>query len=222
MGRTGLSDVRSRVGDAAAAAGRVDDVELVVVTKYADDDAVRAVIEEGATTLGENRSGSLVRRSETFPDVEWHFIGSLQRNKVGVVRPITAMLHSMDRIPLARKWGAGDGARVPPVLIEVNLAGEAQKGGVAPADVESLIEACHESGVEVRGLMTVPPRPEHPSDSARWFSRLRLLRDRLRESHPRVVELSMGMSDDFEVAVAEGATILRVGRAIFEPFRNEG
>ena len=131
------------------------------------------------------------------------------------------LLHSMDRPKLVGHWTRGEGL-VPPVLVQVNLAGEDQKGGVTLAEARPLVDQCLQAGIEVRGLMTVPPRPDHPGDSARWFSELRELRDAMAADHPGVTELSMGMSDDFEVAVAEGATILRVGRAIFDPVRNEG
>jgi uncharacterized pyridoxal phosphate-containing UPF0001 family protein len=127
----------------------------------------------------------------------------------------------MDRPDLVGYWSKGD-AVSPPVLVQVNLAGEPQKAGVAPDEVPRIIEECVASGIEVRGLMTVPPRPEIAADSARWFASLRRLRDEVRVDHPGVEELSMGMTDDFEVAIAEGATILRVGRAIFEPSRNKG
>jgi len=217
---TGLKRVEARIEVAAAAASRsVDEISLVVVTKYASDAGVTAVLADGARLLGESRAGQLVTRSGRFADAEWHFVGHLQRNKVNAVRPRTTLLHSVDRARLAAKWAATD--TPPPVLVQVNVGGEPQKSGVAPGEAQALVEHCHELGVEVRGLMTVPPRPERPEDSARWFDLLRRLRDSISLDHPTVTELSMGMSDDFEVAVGEGATILRVGRAIFDPSADE-
>jgi len=218
---TGLIEVEERIEAAARQSGRSDPIRLVVVTKYASDEEVARVVAAGVADLGENRADALVRRSAQFGDVVWHFVGRVQGNKARVIRPATRLLHSMDRSNLVGYWSKGD-AVSPPVLVQVNLAEEPQKAGVAPDGVRPLIEHCVASGVEVRGLMTVPPRPKVGADSARWFATLRQLRDDVLVDHPGVEELSMGMTDDFEVAISEGATILRVGRAIFEPSRNEG
>ena len=221
MDPTGLTAVNEQISEAARQAQRSDPIRLVVVVKYASDDQVDAVVAAGATDLGESRADALLARSARHESVTWHFIGRLQSNKARLVRAGADLLHSMDRPKLVAHWARDDGV-VPPVLIQVNLAGEDQKGGVAPAEARSLVDQCLQAGIEVRGLMTVPPRPERTGDSARWFSQLRHLRDDLAVDHPSLTELSMGMSDDFETAIAEGATILRVGRAIFDPFRNEG
>jgi len=221
MGRTGLKGVQERIDSAAHAAGRLDPITLVVVAKNASDEELSAAIAEGARHIGESRSDSLVSRVERFDDVLWHFVGRLQGNKARKTRSVTDLLHSMDRHALADYWADGVTAP-PPALIQVNLAGEDQKAGVTSSDALPLIEKCVELSIEVQGLMTVPPRPDKPGDSARWFTELRELRDRIARDHPQVKELSMGMSEDFPIAVAEGATILRVGRAIFDPFRNEG
>jgi PLP dependent protein len=221
MGHSGLIEVEERVAAAASDAGRIDPITIVVVAKYASDLELEQVITEGARHIGESRSDSLRSRAARFGGVSWHFVGRLQGNKVKAVREQTALLHSMDRARLAGYWADGDG-QTPPVLIQVNLANEPQKAGAAPAQVQPLIETCVAAGIEVRGLMTVPPQPKTPSDSRRWFSELREIRDRVLSDHPGVRDLSMGMSGDFSIAVAEGATILRVGRAIFEPFRKGG
>lgn len=221
MDTTGLTEVEERISAAARLSGRTDPIRLVVVAKYASDADVERVVGAGATDLGENRADALVKRSSQFGDVVWHFVGRVQGNKARLIRPATQLLHSMDRSNLVGYWSKGDVA-TPPVLVQVNLAGEPQKAGVAPDEVRQIIEQCVTSGIEVRGLMTVPPRPDVGTDSARWFAHLRQLRDEIRVDHPEVAELSMGMTDDFEVAIGEGATILRVGRAIFEPSRNEG
>lgn len=217
MDPTGLTAVRARIVAAAARAGRDPaGIDLVVVTKYASDDAVAAVIRAGASRLGESRADGLEHRASAFPRVEWHFIGHLQRNKVNRVRRHTAVLHSMDRLDLARAWARDGGA--PPVFVQVDLAGEPQKGGVDPTGVLPLVEGCRRLGMEVRGLMTIPPRSSTPEDARPWFSRLRDLRDRVVRDHPEASGLSMGMTEDYEVAVEEGATVLRVGRAILDPF----
>lgn len=215
-----MNDVLARMDAAAARAGRSDPVTLVVVTKYASDSELDSVIAGGARHLGESRAADFAARAARHPEVSWHFVGRLQGNKVRLVRPAAHLLHSMDRPGLVRYWSKGEVP--PPVLVQVNVAGEPQKAGVGPEGVRSLIEACHASGIRVLGLMTVPPRPDAPSDSARWFSTLRRLRDEVAVDHPAVRHLSMGMSDDFEVAVEQGATVIRVGRAIFDPERNEG
>ena len=221
MGHSGLIEVERRIAAAAARAGRTDPITLVVVAKYASDSQLESVIAEGVCEVGESRADSLVSRTSRFSGVSWHFVGRLQGNKVSSVRDSVDLLHSMDRIDLAAYWSKGE-ETPPPVLVQVNLAAESQKAGVAPEEVVPMIEACVAAGIEVRGLMTVPPRPVTGADSARWFAELRELRDRVALDHPSVRELSMGMTEDFPIAVAEGATILRVGRAIFDPFRQEG
>jgi len=221
MGCTGLKDVEERITAAAVGAGRADPITLVVVAKYASDSEVEAVIAQGAHHLGESRANALAARVARFSGVSWHFVGRLQGNKVRLVRPAVELLHSMDRLDLADYWSKCE-TQPPPVLVQVNLAGEPQKAGVAPDEVQPVVEKCVALGIEVRGLMTVPPRPETPADSGRWFAALRGLRDKVALDYPGACELSMGMTDDFEIAVAEGATILRVGRAIFGSSRNEG
>jgi pyridoxal phosphate enzyme (YggS family) len=220
MDRTGLSAVLDRIGAAARRAGRVSDaIDLVVVTKYASDVAVQAVIDDGATRLGESRADGIERRATRFPELEWHFIGHLQRNKVNRVRPATSVLHSLDSVRLAAAWARQ--RPCPPAFVQVDLAGEPQKGGVSPRDLPALLEACGELGIEVPGLMVIPPKGETPEDARPWFARLRHLRDEVVRDHPGVSGLSMGMSEDFEVAVEEGASVLRVGRAILEPFEDD-
>ena len=151
--------------------------------------------------------------------MRWHFIGHLQRNKVNRVRPSTSVLHSLDSERLAIAWAREQPC--PPAFVQVDLAAEPQKGGVAPGDLPALLEACAELGVEVPGLMAIPPKGETPEDARPWFERLRLVRDDVVRDHPGVTGLSMGMTDDFEVAVEEGASVLRVGRAILEPFEDD-
>jgi PLP dependent protein len=218
----GLSEVRARIREAAERSGRDPaKVRLVGISKYASADAVRAAYDAGLRDFGENRAAELEARAKSMPsDVRWHFVGRLQRNKVRIVRPLVILLHSLDREELCAVWAKG--ANPPPVLVQVNLAGESQKGGVPPDRAEALVEAAESLGVSVGGLMTMPPLHPDPEASRQWFAALRRLRDTIRERHPEVVELSMGMTSDYPVAVEEGATILRVGRAIFDWSHDEG
>jgi pyridoxal phosphate enzyme (YggS family) len=216
-----LGRVRERIAAAAARAGRApEEITLVAVSKTATDAVLRAAYRLGQHDFAENRADPFVARAGLLPEARWHFIGRLQGNKVRRVRPATHLLHSLDRPELASYWAKGPG-RPPPVLVQVNLAGEAQKAGVAPEDVEAVVAAAAGLGLEVQGLMTIPPLPLRPEDSRPHFHALAALRERLAERWPGLGDLSMGMSDDFEIAVEEGATLLRVGRAIFGPFRDD-
>lgn len=211
-----VAEVRRRIAAAARRAGRdPEEVTLVVVTKERSDDEVRAVCAAGVRDLGENRAAELVARirAELPADVRWHFVGTLQRRKARLVAPHVHLLHSMDRIELARTWAAQD--RVAPVVLQVNVARDPRKHGFAPEEAVAAAEAVAALGIEVRGLMTIPPRPRRPEDSRPWFEALRELRDAVAAAVPGATELSMGMTDDFEVAVECGATMVRVGRAIF-------
>ena len=213
--------VRRAVADAADCVGRsADEVTIVAVTKTVGIEAIGHAIAAGARDFGENRVQEFLGKYGLFPDVNWHFIGTLQTNKVKDIVGKTCLIHSVDSLKLLdsidRK--AAETGVVQPVLLEVNVAGESSKHGFAPADLsEVLLEASGSESVQVRGLMTMAPyaRPE----DVRWvFRELRELRDSLRGARLDGVELdelSMGMSNDFQVAVEEGATIVRVGRAIF-------
>jgi len=213
-----LSQVRERIAAAAARAGRSPtEVTLVAVSKTADTDGLRAAYEAGQRDFGENRAARLVEVSALLPaEARWHLVGRLQGNKVPRVRPVVSLLHSLDRPELAGYWVKGPGLP-PPVLVQVNVSGEGAKGGVAPGEAEALVAFASELGIEVRGLMTIPPLPGRPEDSRPYFRSLAALRARLAARWPGLTELSMGMTEDFEVAVEEGATLLRVGRAIFGP-----
>jgi pyridoxal phosphate enzyme (YggS family) len=205
-----LGEVRERVSAAARAAGRAPEaVTLVVVTKEVGLDAVQAAIAAGVVDVGENRAQDLVARAEVLTDsaLRWHFIGRLQRNKVRAAAPFVALWQSIDRSDLAAEVGR----RAPgaAVLVQVNVTGEVQKGGCAPDDTRALVDACEADGCRVRGLMTVPPAQGDPRPV---FARLREMTDDL-----GLEACSMGMSGDYEAAIAEGATMVRVGRAIFGP-----
>lgn len=202
-----LREVRERVADAAGRAGRSpSDVRLVVVTKGVAPPVMQAALDAGATDLGENRAQELLAKApqlETTPT--WHFIGRLQRNKVAALAPVVDLWQSVDRIELGRAIAA----RAPgaAVLAEVNVADDPAKAGVAPDDAPALVDGLRSIGLSVDGLMTIPAAGRDPRPA---FAALAELADRL-----GLAEVSMGMSDDFEVAVEEGATIVRVGRAIF-------
>jgi PLP dependent protein len=213
-----LSEVRERVAAAARSAGRQPDtVTLVVVTKEVGVDGVRAAIAAGASDLGENRAQDLVTKAEALADDEdarksksvlrWHFIGRLQRNKVRIAAPHVALWQSIDRFELAVE--VGHRAPGAAVLVQVNVTGEAQKGGCSPDEAEALVDVCRAHGCHVEGLMTVPPAVGDPRPV---FARLRRMTDDL-----QLRVCSMGMSGDFELAITEGATMVRVGGAIFGP-----
>jgi pyridoxal phosphate enzyme (YggS family) len=169
----------------------------------------------GHRDFGENRAQELAAKAPELPgDIRWHFVGSLQSNKARLVRGTTFLLHSMDRRSLGSAWMKGPGMP-PPVLVQVNTGDEAQKSGISPDEVPATLQWTARLGLDVRGLMAIPPIPDDPEDSRPHFRLLRQLRDEAAIEHPSVTLLSMGMTDDFEVAIEEGASLIRVGRAIF-------
>jgi PLP dependent protein len=213
--------VRRQVHDAADVSGRgPGEVTIVVVTKTVGIPEIRMAMDAGARDFGENRVQEFLGKYGLFPDVDWHFIGSLQTNKVKDVIGRACLIHSVDSGHLLAEIGkrAEQAGVVQPVLLQVNVSGEGSKHGFACDDVrEALVEASRLPSVAVRGLMTMAPFGR--AEDARWvFRELRELRDSLREmplNGVELTELSMGMSNDFRVAVEEGATIVRVGGAIF-------
>ncbi|MGH8871788.1 MAG: YggS family pyridoxal phosphate-dependent enzyme [Acidimicrobiia bacterium] len=209
-------EVVRRAAEAAARAGREpSSVTLVAVSKAKPISEIRAVYELGHRDFGENRAQEMAEKAARLPeDIRWHFVGGLQTNKARLVRPIAHLLHSMDRESLAAAWAKGSGLP-PPVLLQVNTGREPQKSGVMPEDLEDTLEWVLALGLEVRGLMAIPPLGEEPEDQRPHFEMLKRLRDGLAVTHPAIVELSMGMTDDFEAAIEEGSSIIRVGRAIF-------
>ncbi|MFQ5522504.1 MAG: YggS family pyridoxal phosphate-dependent enzyme [Acidimicrobiia bacterium] len=210
--------VMESVARAAVRAGRdPDEVTVVAVSKAKTVTDIMEVYNLGQRDFGENRAQEMMDKVELLPsDIRWHFVGALQSNKARLVRPLTHLLHSMDRRSLASAWLKGRG-HAPPVLLQVNVGMEPQKAGVAPDEVMPTLEWMFELGLDVRGLMAIPPLTDHPEDSRPYFRRMRQLRDQAKASYPSVEDLSMGMSDDYEVAIDEGASIIRVGRAIFGP-----
>ena len=214
---TNLERVRERLAGAAARAGRrADDVLLIGVSKTVDVERIRAAVAAGVTALGENRvQEAKTKVAELGRPAAWHLIGHLQTNKVKDALELFDVIHSLDRLELAREIERRAAARgqLVEVLLQVNVAAEPSKGGVGPDAVAETLDAIGKlAHVRVRGLMTIPPEVEHAEDSRPWFRRLRELAER-----HGLRELSMGMSGDFEVAVEEGATMVRVGTAVFGP-----
>jgi hypothetical protein len=213
--------VRRHVADAADCVGRpAQDISIVAVTKHVGIPEIRRAISAGMMDFGENRVQEFLGKWGLFPDVRWHFIGTLQTNKVKDVVGRAFLIHSVDSLRLLdmidRK--ASEQGVTQPVLLQVNVSGEESKHGFAPDEVaDVLLEAQHMDNVEVRGFMTMAPFGR-PAD-ARWvFRDLRELRDSLAATRPDAVELqelSMGMTNDYRFAVEEGSTIVRVGTAIF-------
>jgi pyridoxal phosphate enzyme (YggS family) len=217
-----LAEVRARMAEAARKAGRKpEETELVAVTKTHPPEAIQEAIAAGQTLFGENRvQEARVKMPLVSSRARWHFIGHLQKNKVRQALSVFEMLHSIDSLALARdvqRIADEDGQR-PRVLLEVNVAGEGSKFGFKPASLEQELETliAEMPRLDVGGLMTIPPFSPKAEESRKYFEMLRQLRDRVQEKlRVGLSELSMGMSGDYEVAIEEGATLVRVGTAIF-------
>jgi len=214
-----LTTVRERIASAARRAARDSAaVRLVVASKTQPPEAIRAAYAAGAREFGENYVQEAAAKQDALANLKelrWHLIGHLQTNKARDAANRFALIHSLDSARLASALGRARPAPRVAVLVEVNVAAEASKSGVAPSEVERLIEEARAT-VEIRGLMTIPPPAPSPERSRGHFAALRAMRDRLAATTGLALsELSMGMTDDFEVAIEEGATIVRVGRAIF-------
>jgi pyridoxal phosphate enzyme (YggS family) len=219
-----LVAIRGRIAAAARSVGRdPSSIRLVAVSKTFPIDAVREAYAAGQRDFGENRVQEALQKiaSGTDLDIRWHLLGHLQTNKARKAAPSFATIHSVDSVELLQKIdaAAAEAGHTPELLIQVDLAGEATKFGVPPEDVPRLFDAaagCR--AAKVTGLMTLPPIPESPEDARPWFAKLRGLRDQwLAADVPAsmLTELSMGMSADFEIAIQEGSTMVRVGTAIF-------
>lgn len=215
--RDGLARVRERIVAACARAGRDPaDVTLVAVSKRHPVERVREAWEAGQRVFGENYVQELASKADAAADlegVEWRFIGHLQRNKAKLLARPGVVVETVDSERLAAELDkrARAAGVVMPVLVQVNVGGEAQKSGCEPTELDAILAAIRGAAhLDVRGLMTIPPATDDPDDARPHFAALR----RLAEDHG-LKELSMGMSADLEAAVAEGATIVRVGTAIF-------
>ena len=219
-----LTEVRARIARAARSAGRdPTSVTLVAVSKTFPLSLVRDAYAAGQRVFGENRIQEALEKIAGSEDlmIEWHLLGHLQSNKVRKAAAAFATIQSVDSVELLQRIDrlAEEAGRSPQVLIQVDLAGERSKFGVRPENVPPMLEAAAACrAARVTGLMTLPPAPEKPEDARPWFRQLRTLRDGWVSAGipaPMLRELSMGMSGDFEVAIEEGATLVRVGTAIF-------
>jgi PLP dependent protein len=218
-----LESVRARIRTAASSAARApESVTLVAVSKLQPAEAVREAYAAGQRDFGENYVQELLQKAEALrdlTDLRWHLIGHLQRNKAKQIAPFVSLVHTVDSLELAlelakRRAVAAPG-RTLPVLVEVSIAGEAQKHGVAPTQLKELCEGIIAlPDLELRGLMCVPPFTDDPAGARPHFDALARLREELGGAR-RLPELSMGMTHDLEHAIAAGATLVRVGTAIF-------
>ncbi len=234
-----LKRIRERMQAACARSGRrIDDVRLIAVTKTVEVDVIRSALDLGLTDLGESRVQELVKRASmvqehlsrrrglhadvTASEPCWHMVGHLQRNKVRLVLPWAEYIHSLDSLRLAEEISgeATRQGRTVPLFIEVNVSGEKSKYGVAVGAAGHL--AAHIAampGIRIVGLMTMAPYSDNPEEARPHFARLREVYEDMRSEKvagPHFRELSMGMSGDFEVAIEEGATMIRVGTALFD------
>lgn len=220
-----LEVLRERIEAACARSSRApEDVRVVAVSKTHPPAVNRALLDVGVTDQGESRPQDLVAKAAEVARVRWHLVGRLQRNKARDVVGTAVLVHSVDRASLidtlARR--AEEAGVEQAVLIQVNVGGDPAKAGCPPEQTLDLVSRARDAArLEVRGLMTIPPAPPPEADpnehAAEHFARLRDLRDEARRSWPEVRELSMGMSEDLEAAVAAGATVVRIGTALLGP-----
>ena len=227
--RDRLDVVRARVAEAALRSGRrPEEVRILVATKYFTLRQISSLAEAGVRLVGENRAEELHEKQEVFGDAfEWHFIGHLQRRKARDVVGRVSLIHSLDSARLVEELAKRAPEKGVEVLVQVNVGGEETKYGVAEGEVEALLEVVARTGgrVRARGFMTLAPLVDRAEDVRYVFTKLWAIRDRLRggwSNHFDLSELSMGMSNDYAVAVEEGATIVRIGRAMIEEARVEG
>jgi hypothetical protein len=220
-----LARIRERIEAAARRAGRDPGaVRLVAVSKTVGAEKIREAVEAGAHVLGENYLQEAQKKIEVLgPGISWHFIGHLQKNKAKYAVRLFDLIHSVDSLALAEELdrAAEKNGRVQQILLQADLSGEATKFGAGEAEILQIAERIQGlKNVSVKGLMTMPPFSDDPEDSRPYFRKLRSLRDRLaRMKIPGISQedLSMGMSGDFEVAIEEGATLVRIGTAVFGP-----
>lgn len=206
--RANLSDVRERIAAAAARAGRAPaEVEIVAAGKYVPAEELGALAGAGVTVVGENRAQDLQAKVQLHGDAfTWDFIGHVQSRKVKQIAPLVRLIHSVSTDSVLEQLGR----HAPPelrVLVEVNVAGDEAKEGIAPSALDAFLDRCP---APVAGLMTMAPFTQDPQDSRRWFAALRELADAR-----GLRELSMGTTQDYEVAVEEGATLVRIGTQLF-------
>jgi pyridoxal phosphate enzyme (YggS family) len=216
-----LQSVREQIENAAAKAGRsLDQVELVAISKTHDAEKVREAYEAGQSLFGESRVQEARAKIPELPSsLRWHFVGHLQKNKIRHALPLFELFHGIDDVDLARDMNriAEEEGMHPRILLEVNVAGEGSKFGFRPDKLRAhMDELLALSRLSVEGLMCIPPLAEEAETSRNYFVTLRELRDALeKEFRVKLPQLSMGMTNDYQIAVEEGATLVRVGTAIF-------
>lgn len=216
-----LERVREQMASAAANSGRsANDVELVAISKTHPAEKVREVVEAGQTLFGESRvQEARAKITELSSNIRWHFVGHLQKNKVRQALPLFEMIHSVDSLALAQDINriAEEEGLYPRILLEMNVAGEGSKFGFAPDDLREQMEMLLAlPRLSIEGLMCIPPLAVESEDSRKFFVQVRELRDSLeKEFNMKLPQLSMGMTQDFLIGIQEGATLVRVGTAIF-------
>jgi pyridoxal phosphate enzyme (YggS family) len=221
--RDRLADVHETIQRALERSGRGEErVRVLVATKYYDSEQLSALAQAGVDLIGENRAEDLLEKQELFGDrFEWHFIGHLQRRKAKLVVPRVTLVHSVDSVRLIEELAKRAPEGGVGILIQVNVAEEESKYGVSEGEVGELLDAAAQTRgrVRARGFMTLAPLVDDPEVVRHVFAKLCTIRDSLRKSwspHFDLSELSMGMSNDYEVAVEEGATVVRIGRMLIE------
>lgn len=221
-----LQEVRKNIADAAVRAGRSPaEVRLVAVTKTVGPAEIREAADLGLRDFGENRFQEAKPKLQLFPGLRWHFIGHLQTNKVKEVLPLFSLIHSLDRLSLAgelqrRAERIDSEARC---LVQLNISGEKSKSGLTEAELPDFLEAMRDFPlVKIKGLMTMAPYDSDASETRPLFRRLRHLQERHNRPGMELKELSMGMTNDYVVAVEEGATLVRIGTALFGERKNRG
>jgi pyridoxal phosphate enzyme (YggS family) len=216
-----LERVRSQIADAAKKSGRaLDEIELVAISKTHDAERVRAAYEAGQTLFGESKVQEARAKIPELPSAtRWHFVGHLQKNKIRHALPLFELFHGIDDLDLAQDLNriADEEGMHPRILLEINLAGEASKFGFKPDALRNEIETLLAlPRLSIEGLMCIPPAAEEAEASRKYFGDLRELRDAFeKEFNVKLPQLSMGMTSDYEIAIEEGATMVRVGTAIF-------
>ncbi|NIP38064.1 MAG: YggS family pyridoxal phosphate-dependent enzyme [Candidatus Dadabacteria bacterium] len=217
-----LEAINNKITKALEKSGRkASDITLLAVSKQVEAARIKEAIESGHRSFGENYVQEFVSKYEElsdYKDIDWHFIGHLQKNKVKYIIDKVSLIHSLDKLSLAEEINkrAEKLGITMPILVEVNLGGEASKSGIEPSELGSFLEQISVlEHIKLSGLMALPPYCENAEDSRKYFIKLRELRDGFNSSYTTLTELSMGMSHDYEIALEEGATIVRVGTAIF-------
>lgn len=216
-----ISSIFKKISYAALRAGRnLDEIKLIAVTKSQSVAKIKEAADLGLRVFGENRVQEAKSKIEQLRDfnIEWHMIGHLQSNKVKESVKLFEVIHSLDSEKLAVLIDreAEKAGKIQRVLIQVKLSEEESKYGIKDIEVDKLLLKCEKlKHIKIEGLMTIPPYFENPEDVRPYFKKLRQLRDKISERKPSIRELSMGMSNDFEVAIEEGATMVRIGTALF-------